>query len=359
MKFAFEPQLGLHACIGLKGQPLKKAVITGLKLAVPAAIFAYLLSSVQPEDYQAFWRQSKRWDLVLAAQLLAVTAILISILRWRVLVRAFEIPFTLKEAMRLGFLGYLLNFVSFGSVGGDVFKAILVARDKPDKRPEAVASVLLDRAFGLLGLVILAFMGLVLFPNEPLTPLLAGIRNGAGLLAATAVVGLLVAVFAGRWFERLIAGIQRVPWMGDALARMTRAVRLLRHDPIVILLMIVYSIGVHALLASTVFLLSRGLYPQTPTFAEHLMIVPPAMAAGTLPLAPGGIGYQEGALAGLFKQLPDLPEGFSGILVATIYRLVTLAIAGIGLLYYWSSHGREFKFVSRADQPQAAPPTNP
>ena len=78
------------------------------------------------------------------------------------------------------------------------------------------------------------------------------------------------------------------------------------------------------------------------------MVVPPGMAAGALPLAPGGLGVQEGALAGLFRQLPDLPRQFSAILVATVYRLITIAIAGIGVCFYMASHGREFKFVRDA-----------
>lgn len=79
------------------------------------------------------------------------------------------------------------------------------------------------------------------------------------------------------------------------------------------------------------------------------MVVPPGMAAGALPLAPGGIGLQEGALAGLFKQLPGLPENYSGMLVATVFRLITISIAGIGLVYYWASHGREFQLVSQSE----------
>ncbi len=77
-------------------------------------------------------------------------------------------------------------------------------------------------------------------------------------------------------------------------------------------------------------------------------MVPPGMAAGAIPLAPGGLGAQEFALDALFKQLPNLPDQFSGMIVATVYRLITIAIAGIGLVYYWTSHGRELQ-LARAE----------
>ncbi len=82
-----------------------------------------------------------------------------------------------------------------------------------------------------------------------------------------------------------------------------------------------------------------------------------------IPLAPGGLGAQEYVLDELFKQLPNQPEEFSGMIVATVYRLITLAIAGIGLVYYWTSHGRELKQVrqeaeefQRETHPTASPP---
>lgn len=327
---------------------MHKIGLAALKVSLPAALFGYLLWSVPADDYRAFWSQSKRWELLVAAQALALVAVIISFMRWRLLVLAFGIPFTVREALRLGFLGYLLNFISFGSVGGDVFKAILVARDRREKRPEAVASVLLDRAIGLMGLVMLAWISLVLFAGDDLSPLLVGIKRGAAVLSSLSMLGLAAAVFAGPWFDQIIQWISGLPVAGETLARMARAVRQLRDAPKILLLLSGLAILVHALLAVTIYLISCGIYPEHPTLKEHMMVVPPGMAAGALPLAPGGLGVQEGALAELFRQLPDLPRQYSAILVASVYRLITLTIAGIGVCFYMASHGREFKLVREA-----------
>lgn len=324
---------------------MKKAAIVTLKLVLPAGLFVYLLWNVDRQDYQAFWNQQKRWDQLFGAQLLALTAVVLTFFRWRMLVLAFGIPFTVRECLRLGFLGYMLNFVSVGSVGGDVFKAILVARDKSEKRPEAIASVLLDRALGLLGLVMLAWASLTFLAVGVDSMLLSGIRRAAGLLTLAAILSLLIAIFAGRWFERMLTRVERLPLAGETLARMARAVRMLRNSPIQLFSLILLSVFIHLLFASSIYLVSAGIYRDHPSLSEHLLVVPPGLAAGTLPLAPGGIGLQEGALAGLFAQLPRLPETFSGVLVATVFRLITIAITGIGLVYYWASHGREFQFA--------------
>lgn len=322
---------------------MKRAAIIFLKVALPAALFVYLLWRVPESDYQAFWSRPKRWDLLALAQLLALAAMTVGMVRWWALVRAFGIPFELREALRLGFLGYLLNFVSLGSVGGDLFKAILVAKHKPQARPEAVASVILDRAIGLFGLVLLTVISLTLFSDGDLSSVLKRIREFALALSAVAIVGLLVAIYSGRWFEHLIHGLARWPVVGESLARMAWAVRQLRGQPGTLLALIFASVGVHSLLALTVYFVSCGIYAERPSLAEHLYVVPPAMAAGAIPLAPGGLGAQEYALDELFKQLAALPPEFSGMIVATVYRLITLAIAGIGLVYYWTSKGRELQ----------------
>ena len=237
---------------------------------------------------------------------------------------------------------------TFGSVGGDVFKAILVARDKPDKRPEAVSSVLLDRAIGLFGLLLLAWLSLSIFAtDEALTPVLKKIRSGAAAFSIAATTALLLAIFSGAWFDKLIRwGELKIPLVGPTLARMARAVRLLRKRPWVLLVIVALSVVVHTFLATSFYLISAGVYEEHPSLSQHFMVVPPGMAAGALPLAPGGLGYQEGALAGLFDQLQSLPDQFSAIIVATVFRLVTIAIAGVGLVFYFTSQKQEMKFVA-------------
>ncbi len=197
----------------------------------------------------------------------------------------------------------------------------------------------------MLGLVILAVVSLTVFPTAPLPVVLRGIRDFAVVVTIAALAALLTAIYAGRWFEGMIKWIGTWPVAGQSLARMAWAVRQLRGQPLTLAALIATAVCVHTLLALTVYFVSAGLYSERPTLAEHLYVVPPGMAAGAIPLAPGGLGAQEYALDELFKQLPNQPEQFSGMIVATVYRLITLAIAGIGLIYYWTSQGRDLQQV--------------
>ena len=70
------------------------------------------------------------------------------------------------------------------------------------------------------------------------------------------------------------------------------------------------------------------------------MTIPPAMAAATLPLTPGGVGVQEMAIDNLFRELPNLPEAFSGLVVAGVLRALLLCVSLIGAVYYFTGIGK-------------------
>ncbi|TXT16411.1 MAG: hypothetical protein FD138_4759, partial [Planctomycetota bacterium] len=80
---------------------------------------------------------------------------MLTFLRWFVLVKALGFPFTVRDALRLGFIGYLFNFVAPGSVGGDLVKAGLLAKEQSNRKTTAVATVLLDRILGMLALFLI------------------------------------------------------------------------------------------------------------------------------------------------------------------------------------------------------------
>ena len=66
-----------------------------------------------------------------------------------------EPRFTLRSTLLLGFIGYVFNLVIPGAVGGDFIKAAYLVR-MHIKKTQAIASMLIDRILGLLGLFVLA-----------------------------------------------------------------------------------------------------------------------------------------------------------------------------------------------------------
>ncbi len=85
-----------------------------------------------------------------------VAGILLAQVRWYMLVRASGLAFRLVDAMRLGWIGAFFNFVIPGAVFGNVIKAAFLAREKPEDKPRAILTVLIDFLCGLIGLFLIA-----------------------------------------------------------------------------------------------------------------------------------------------------------------------------------------------------------
>src|SRR5262249_36587297 len=168
------------------------------------------------------------------AILFGSSAIVLTFLRWYYLVRAQDLPFTVPDALRLGFIGFFFNAVMPGSVGGDIIKAAFLAREKKDRKTIAVSTVIMDRAIALWALVwfvaisgtIFWVSGLLIGPGADRSRLivkLAGIVVGVSF-AAWMLLGLLPPNRA----ERLAVRLNRVPRAGHSLAEFWRAVWMYR-----------------------------------------------------------------------------------------------------------------------------------
>ncbi|XZE44873.1 lysylphosphatidylglycerol synthase transmembrane domain-containing protein [Pirellulaceae bacterium SH467] len=287
------------------------------------------------KDWNGFVQQEKNWSYLGLAFFFVLSAHLISYWRWQLLVNGLGVPISTASAVRLGFLGTLLNQVSIGSVGGDLFKAIEAAQRAKDKKTEVVASVLVDRAVGLLGLLMVASGGMVIAPS--LSPRLSAIQWVALLLSG---LGLGILILIGVLGARIpLHWLRRLPGAGHTIYRLAKACMIFHGRPRLIVEVIGSSLLVHICFTLACFLISNALFSNAPSVAEHFAAIPPAMAAATLPITPGGVGVLEIAIAGLFRELPSLPEGYSPWIMATTLRLLLICVSLIGAVYYFFGFG--------------------
>lgn len=306
-----------------------------IKLLILAAIVIWIVKTFPKKDWDTLVEQKKNWWLLGQAFVIILIAHVITYWRWQLLVRALGVPMRLTQAIRLGFLGTLLNLVSIGALGGDVFKAIEAARTAEKNRAEVAASVLVDRAIGLLGLVIVASLSLSL--ASQLSVRMRWIWIGAMVLSIIGVTGLALIVvfghqFPAKWFAK-------IPLIGHTLHRVAHSCMVFQGKPRLVCEMILSSLAVHSCLTLGCALVSNSLYAECPTIGQHFMTIPPAMAAAALPLTPGGVGVQEVAIQRLFEEWPDISPNYSGLIMATVYRVLLIVIALIGALYYVTGIG--------------------
>jgi uncharacterized protein (TIRG00374 family) len=327
---------------------LKSYFLTFLKIAIPLGVVVWLLGTIPPDQLEQLRARPKNWPMLGSAFLLSLVATCITFVRWYLLVRAIQLPFRLSDAFRLGFLGYLFNFISIGAVGGDLFKAFFLAREQPRRRTEAVSTVIVDRMIGLYALLLVTSTAILFadFPSpSPALRSICNLTHLATLLGGLAIVMVLIPGFTRGSLSEWLAGLPRI---GRTLQQLISAVRMFRDKPLTMLTIVAMSMLVQSFFVVALYLIARSLFAVTPTLAEHFVVVPLSMVAGALPLTPAGLGSFELAMDELYARVPAAGAGdVIGVLVALVFRLVSIAIAAVGVVYYWTSR-REVEAVLHA-----------
>jgi uncharacterized protein (TIRG00374 family) len=332
---------------------LKKHLVGWLKIVIPLALIVWLCRHAwqQHPDAVRTLRDGDTRPGLLAVGILAILAAhVIGTLRWHLLLRAIHIPVRLIDTLRLGFLGYLFNLISPGHVGGDLFKAVFIAREQRQRRTAAIATIVVDRVCGLYGLLVMSALALAVSRVSSISPTVAAMAGGVYVLTGlggAAIVLMLTTPLATHPLSRRLA---ELPKLGPIVAQLLTAMQLYQRQRPVMLVVGLMSVLVHVLLALGVYFAARGVYAQTPPLADHFVISPVASVAGALPITPGGLGSFELALSYMYDLLSPLDARGRGIVVALLVRLAIIGVAGIGVAFYWLNHREVQALLGQAER---------
>jgi uncharacterized membrane protein YbhN (UPF0104 family) len=335
----------------------KKLASTAIKLGVSALLVGYLAyRAANDPQFTELLAGPKNWPVLLAALPVCLVAVTTTILRWRLLIGALGLSFSVRETLRAGFLGYLANLLPLGLVAGDSLKAVMLIHRNPRRKTEAVASVLVDRVVGLYALLLLAAIASLLLPAEQVARLapddqlkivrLCWCVRAASILSS---VGLAVMLIPAVTQSRLWDVLEHAPIVGRILHKLVGAMRAYRQRIDLLLAAIGMSLVVHLAYVSAILLMSRSIgipAEYLPAPASIFVIVPPSMIAGALP-----IGFYEVAITLLFRAVSraGAPENM-GLLIALGYRIIQISIATIGIGYWLGGRSEVRELMHEAEQ---------
>jgi uncharacterized protein (TIRG00374 family) len=312
----------------------RRIVIGVAKLLLAGAILIVLFYSLRGNDvFVRLWREPKHWGQLGLAQACVIAGIGLNYVRWYLLVRALELDFHLRDALRLGSLGHLLNQVSPGSVGGDLFKAVFIAKEQPHRRTEAVATVLIDRVVGLYGILVVATAGqMIVGADRPMTPALRTMATVVAAFAGLGTLGILLLMTPAFTGQRVREAAARLPALGGTLIRFIEAAAAYRTRRRYLFAAIGLACCTHTLLVTSIWLIGLGLPVTAPDLGTTFLVGPLSLCAGAVPLTPSGLGTFEAAMEELYRVVGCGAGVGAG--VAITYRAMTYVMAGIGAVYY-------------------------
>lgn len=313
-----------------------------LKLAVACVILA-MLFAWYGDDVAQVVRQPKDIRWFAGALAICLLAVFVTFFRWYLLVWAQDIPFSFIDAVRLGFVGLVSNLVMPGMVGGDLVKALLIAREQTGRRTAAIATVVVDRFVGLAALFYVGaaagVVGWSQYGSDPQLRLLIYVLWAIAAAATLAgVVMLSPAVYRWRW----LVAMTKLRWVGKVWADLLGAMAMYSQRRRIVLLVIVLSMVSHLGFIGSFYMVARALQgPEgyCPSYLAHCLIMPLALFAGAVVPLMGGLGITEGALAWLYGLVApasvagQIAQG-QGVANSLAYRVIQLLIAAAGVTLY-------------------------
>ncbi len=171
----------------------KKTLKFILKLAVSVGFVAWIVFTVDWSEVWIFLKKVELWQVGIYV-LLYMAGILISSYKWKFLanIKGFNLP--PGRFFKLYFTGTFINNFMPSFIGGDAFKAYQIGKEGK-KYPQALSTIVIDRATGLWGAMVLTlFFALLNFSVLSANPVLANIN--------LAVLVALIASFIALKFKK-------------------------------------------------------------------------------------------------------------------------------------------------------------
>jgi uncharacterized protein (TIRG00374 family) len=285
------------------------------------------------------------WQKFVLAFGIYTLALVMTFVRWFFLVRALKLPFRIADAMRLGFIGNVYNLVIPGAVGGDLIKAGFLCKEHPENKTKAVASMVIDRGVGLLGLFVLAAMaGAVAWRDAG-----AEVRTLITVVWLAVVLGLsgLAALFIPALFRplaRLFAGRGKLE---SLFLELEAAATLYRARLAVVAAMLGMATVSHSFYTLAFYTVSVALFGQeAPSMRDHFLVVPLTLFTTAVPLPFGALGLTEQVGGQLFKFVHHP----SGAVAMMGYRVIMYAGGLLSAIVY-AFYARQVRSLKDSSRP--------
>lgn len=178
------------------------------------------------------------WTLAAVGLLIFAPCPIILAIRLKWLLDAQHIPMSAWSAIKITYAGNFMNFVLPGMTGGDFVKGYYAAKHT-DKKHEAFAIVMFDRALGMFCLILLGGIMVVVGWRDPAVTGFG--KMVGGVLLVLVVGGLLYFSTTVRRWLRYEWWMQRIP-LGAHIARLDQAAFFYRRRPLVLIRCIVLTL---------------------------------------------------------------------------------------------------------------------
>lgn len=270
-----------------------------LKVGIAVGLTAYIVWLSDPSEVlAAIARPDWRWLALAVALVIADRALMAW--RWMTLLDDAGGPLPPpSRLLRIFFVStFFGTFLPGGGVSADAVRALSLSRENV-QGSRALASVMMDRLLGTIGLVLLAAVGLFIAASvAPFEVLALAIAAAAGACAAAS------SLIYSRTLEALLQrlALRLPPRLATPVSRLLLALRAYSSRHGALLTVLAASVLVNALRVMQGYVLGLSLGLDAP-FVAYAAFIPIIVLIMQLPVSIYGLGTTQAAFVGFFGGL--------------------------------------------------------
>lgn len=310
-----------------------------LRVGITVILLIYLFKQVDHENlFEIISHARIGW--VIAAFLIFFSAYVAAVARWEMLIRAINIRIPLSRLIVSFAGGNFFNLFLPSTIGGDLVRSIDLARHTKKPR-EVVATVLLDRLSGYVGLAALMILALCFGWRL--------IEDPSVFIAAALIIALLVVIlmvlfnqFVYSWLNRLLAA-PNAGKVRESIKKLHEELHIFRGHKKVLAQNLFYSLLIQGLSPLAFYCLAVSFGLKVPL--TYFFVFLPIVAAITmLPISIGGLGLRDATIIYFFAKAGVVKDMAFAMSLINFFFIVV--VAGIGGLIYIFGMRRVFVYTS-------------
>ena len=319
---------------------MKKALIRTAQAIFTVAILIYVFHSPEKRAQMAAVFQTADAHWMLIGLPVALVGEIANIIRWNILLRVQGMRMGWLRLTQLFFVGLFFNLFMPGYTGGDFARLFYSMQEFPDRKKEAVLTIVMDRLIGMLALVLTAVATTALrwqwLQQTPQASFFAWVL-------ICMLIGFTLLVFG----SFLLSGLklanrlpQHTPFR-ERLIEASEAYHLFARARWSLAWAFALSFPVLFSFYGAFYCAAQAVHAKV-SLIDMTTIMPIVTSIISLPITPGGLGFREQLFEILLGDLVKVP-GQVGILISLLgfsFFVLFGLIGGICYLFY-SPRGRK------------------
>jgi glycosyltransferase 2 family protein len=307
-----------------------KKIFFGIcRMAVTIVVLLWVFRSpdLRENIVESFAKADTSWILI--GLPVALGGELADLMRLSVLMRVQGMVLPRVSMLRMLFIGLFFNLIMPGNTGSISARLFILFRKFPNRKKEAVLTLVMDRLISITALAITSFTTTLLRWNWLQRTTEASVLLWILILLMTGSVILTAGSFVVSGFDLLSKMPTNFPFRSQ-LIEAADAYRLFARDKKSLSYALLLSLPTLFLFYGTFYCAGRALGSPI-SFLDMITIMPIVNAITGLPISLSGIGVRESLLEVLLKDLSNLPPaiGVSISVIGYSYFVLFGVIGGI------------------------------